>query len=291
MTDAPQNQDRLFWLGFGLSLAVHIGVAAHLLWRAAPDFGATRRATRAISVNIEATDVLDAVEQSAAKEAAAANAAPRGASPPVPDTEPAKAEAPPQAEPDAPPSAPQAEDARRREEDALRQAADAERQTQQAEQRARDQARQLAEEQARARREAETRDAEARRRAEQAKQAERRARDKRARAAASSGAKGAESSGGRVSASQGDLQNYRGIVDAWIARHKPSVADRSGHVIVSLALSPSGALISASILSSSGSQALDQIALGAVRGAAPFPTPPAGSTARQLRFRIPYRFQ
>ena len=272
MTDRPQDQEWLFWLAFGLSLAVHVGLAAHLLSRAAPDFGAIDRATKAISVNIEATDVLDASEQSAAKDAAPASVSPPEEAASVPETEPEKTGAPqrnaqetPAAETGPPPAAATEAAAKRLEEDALRQAAEAEREARQAEQRARDRARQIAQERDRARHEAKARDAEAERRAENAKRTERRARDGRAQASGSTGAKGAKSAAGRVSASRGDLQNYRGIVNAWVARHKPSAPDGRGNVVLIVALSTSGDVISASVSSSSGDHRLDGIALEAIR--------------------------
>jgi len=193
-----------------------------------------------------------------------------------------------------------AEEAKIRDEEALRQAAVAEREKavaerekQEAEQRVRDKARQLAEARERAEREAEAREEERERRAEKAKQAEREARQKRARtgsSAGASGSRGAKASAGRVSASQGDLRHYRGTLNAWIARNKPPGGKR-GNVVVLLAVSPSGGLISASIRSSSGDKALDQMALAAMRRSAPFPKPPAGSTASQLRFTFQYSFK
>jgi protein TonB len=64
-----------------------------------------------------------------------------------------------------------------------------------------------------------------------------------------------------------------------------------GTTIVAFGLTSTGALAYARIARSSGSAANDRIAIAAVRGAAPFPTPPAGATPGQLQFTIPYYFQ
>lgn len=340
MTDGTRSQAWLFWLGLGLSLAMHVGVAAHLLSREPQDFGATDFTTTAISVELEATDILDAPEQSASTDAAPGSAGSPGEIVPVPEPEPEpepqKAETlpPPQSEPEKveaetpPPPDPEqlaaeqkateekaaeqlaaeqraaeekaSEEAKIRDEEALRQAAVAEREKaiaerekQEAEQRAREKERQLAEARARAEREAEAREEERERRAEKAKQAEREAKQKRTRMGANagaSGARGAKASAGRVSASQGALQNYKGIVNAWLARNKPPHGGGRGTVVVQIALSPSGSLISARVVSSSGNKALDQRALGDARSKSPFPKPPPGLTDAQRKFNFPYRF-
>jgi protein TonB len=305
MTDRSQNQRWLFRLAFGLSLAVHVGVAAHLLSRAPEDFGAINRTTNAVSVNVEATEVLDATEQSEAKEAANAPAAPPGEMIPAPNPVPEKTEESPvktetekaEAEPPPPPAATAeqqaAEEAKTREEEALRQAKLVEQEKQEAERRAREKASKLVEEQERAEREAEARETAKDKRADAAKQAKRQAKEKRAQAGANAGASGsadAKASKGRVSASQGDVRTYAGILNSWIARNKPGSAGGRGTTVIILAMSPSGALISASISSSSGNPALDQLALATVRRSSPFPKPPAGLSANQLRFTFPCKF-
>jgi protein TonB len=60
---------------------------------------------------------------------------------------------------------------------------------------------------------------------------------------------------------------------------------------VAFGLTPSGGQAYVRIARSSGNAANDSIALAAVRGAAPFPPPPAGATAHQLQFDIHYYFQ
>jgi protein TonB len=97
--------------------------------------------------------------------------------------------------------------------------------------------------------------------------------------------------GGRASASTGALLEYAGHVRAHVARNKPSGRGMRGITVVAFGITESGALAYASIARSSGKPGLDQAALSAVRSAAPFPAPPAGATAAQLQFSIPFRFQ
>ena len=61
-------------------------------------------------------------------------------------------------------------------------------------------------------------------------------------------------------------------------------------VVVAFGITAAGGLGYAKIARSSGDQHLDQASLSAVRGAAPFPQPPAGASAAQLRFSIPFYF-
>ena len=181
--------------------------------------------------------------------------------------------------------------------EALKRAADAEREKQAADRRAREQTRQLAEErEAQEEREAAERETERKRQiAENRKKAENQARKKsgdRVTSAGASGSRGAQASTGRVSASQGAVQNYKGLLNAWLkSRPKPSHDGRRGNVAVVFSVSPSGALISAVVRSSSGDNTLDQKALAAMRGSAPFPKPPPGLTDAQRRFSFKYSFE
>ncbi len=78
MIDGTRNQAWLFWLGLGLSLAIHVGLAAHLLLGDAQDFGATDIPTTAISVNLASSDILESIDQSEASEAAPSQASTAG---------------------------------------------------------------------------------------------------------------------------------------------------------------------------------------------------------------------
>jgi periplasmic protein TonB len=97
--------------------------------------------------------------------------------------------------------------------------------------------------------------------------------------------------GERVSASSGAMLSYAAEVRARVAGNKPSGGGLRGTAVVAFGLPPSGGLAFASLARSSGDVQLDQLAVAAVRGSAPFPPPPAGATSAQLRFSIPFHFQ
>jgi TonB family protein len=272
----------LFWLGLGLSLAVHLAFAFHLL-RQTPKPGAVDVPTDAISINLETTDILNTAEQRAVTNAAAGTPAASGE-----DGKQEKSEQQPQ-EPqrDLPKEAERTPAA----DEPVKAEAAAEREKQEAEQRER-RARERAEEQKRQERDAEARETERERRAEEREEAEERRREKRKGAKVHSGANGSrgqQASSGRVSASQGAIENYRALVRAQIARSTGGSA--TGIAGVSFSISPSGHLISVQITKSSGNRAVDQGALAAVRRASPFPPPPKGMTAAQLYFTTTIRIR
>lgn len=104
----------------------------------------------------------------------------------------------------------------------------------------------------------------------------------------SKAAKGSVGSTGRVSASTGSAVNYAAIVRARVSARKPAGGGRRGTVVISFGVSRSGGLAFASISRSSGNPGLDSSVLSAVRGAGPFPAPPPGAN---LRFAIPFYFR
>lgn len=71
--------------------------------------------------------------------------------------------------------------------------------------------------------------------------------------------------------------NYAGKVRRKILRARRKSVNIRGSVLVTFRIADSGALLSASIVRSSGSKRLDQVALSQVRAAAPFPSPPASA--------------
>jgi protein TonB len=87
------------------------------------------------------------------------------------------------------------------------------------------------------------------------------------------------------------MQAYARTLWAQIISHKPRGIRFQGTVMLSFSLSVSGDLLSADVSRSSGIGSLDQAALGALKDAAPFPQPPAGLSAGQLSFTIPFTFQ
>jgi protein TonB len=103
--------------------------------------------------------------------------------------------------------------------------------------------------------------------------------------------KGSSASSGRISASEGSTINYTALVRARVASRRPSGPGMRGTVVVIFGVSRSGGLAFASITRSSGDQLLDRTVLSAVRNAAPFPAPPSGIAASQLRFSMPFYFQ
>ncbi|WP_454020582.1 energy transducer TonB family protein [Azospirillum sp. Marseille-Q6669] len=94
-----------------------------------------------------------------------------------------------------------------------------------------------------------------------------------------------------VSASRGAMVDYGAQVWAWIGRHKPEKVVGGGQAIVKLTLGTAGEVLDASILTSSGDEALDRAALAAVRKASPFPLPPPGLTAEDRVFSVPFLFR
>lgn len=121
---------------------------------------------------------------------------------------------------------------------------------------------------------------------------ERKARERAPKGGVTSKAQAGSGTGGeRVSASSGSILTYAAHVRARVASNRPSGGGLRGTAIVSFGLTTSGGLAYASVSRSSGVAALDQLAVSAVRGSAPFPTPPAGATTAQLRFTIPFYFE
>lgn len=96
---------------------------------------------------------------------------------------------------------------------------------------------------------------------------------------------------GKVSASAGSMLAYANLVRARVAPTRSSETGTVGTAVVAFGLTTTGSLAYARIARSSGNAANDAVALAAVRGAAPFPPPPPGATPSQLQFTIPYYFQ
>lgn len=71
--------------------------------------------------------------------------------------------------------------------------------------------------------------------------------------------------------------NYPGEVLRKITRQRRAAAPRGGKVLVAFSISGSGALASAAVARSSGSPALDRVALNHIRRSAPFTPPPQGA--------------
>lgn len=78
---------------------------------------------------------------------------------------------------------------------------------------------------------------------------------------------------------------YGRAVLTQISRTRKARAPARGRAVVAFSISDGGALASVTVLQSSGSPDLDQVALDHIRRAAPFPKPPAGAQ-RQFSFEF-----
>ena len=87
------------------------------------------------------------------------------------------------------------------------------------------------------------------------------------------------------------MASYGQRVNSHVARRKPRGAGSRGTVGLSLRIARSGALLGASVSSSSGYPSLDKRALEAARGAAPYPRPPDDVPGRSLALRIRLSFR
>jgi TonB family protein len=95
---------------------------------------------------------------------------------------------------------------------------------------------------------------------------------------------------GLAVASAGDVRRYASSLAEVLGRTKPRWIGIRGTVRLRFAVAPDGSLEFLSVLQSSGSQRLDQVAVDAVRRAA-LPAPPGHMTALQRTFELPYRFR
>lgn len=94
-----------------------------------------------------------------------------------------------------------------------------------------------------------------------------------------------------AAASAGRASVYAKSVVETLARARPRAsAGERGTVRIAFTIGPAGEVSAARVLLSSGRPVIDGAALEAVRGAR-FPAPPAGMTARDLSFEIPYFFR
>jgi protein TonB len=306
MPPAPRRRRVAFVVAAGLSVALHASsLLAVLRWREEADFGAVASPSEAISVEIVESKVLEAmlhkqspepapsVEATAPQEGSVdATAAP--SEKPAEEPKKVEAEVPPVPAPDAPdektrviqeeaPKTPEAVPLPVEGPGEKKEAEDAAT-TAKAKEQLEEEAQHKEEEREEQRK-------------EQAKEAERKEREQQAKAnsragGATSRASAGQGAGGeRASASTGALLRYAAHVRARVARNKPAGRGLRGTAVVAFGITESGALAYANIARSSGKPGLDQAALSAVRGAAPFPTPPAGATAAQLQFSIPFQFQ
>lgn len=100
---------------------------------------------------------------------------------------------------------------------------------------------------------------------------------------------GARTLGGAAAAGE-DI--YAATVIAWVERHKgrPRASTR-GDVVVRFVLDRRGRLREIDIIGSSGTRALDRLAIEALEAAQPFPLPPSGSDWRTREFRVRLQYK
>ncbi len=122
---------------------------------------------------------------------------------------------------------------------------------------------------------------------EEARRAEARRAEARREAERRAGASG-EASRGSAGSSM-SATNWHSLILAAIIRNRPSSAQGAGRSTIAFTVDRSGRLVSASIASSSGSGALDQAALAAVRRTR-FPPPPPGIGGASFNFKVPINF-
>ncbi len=280
----------IFAVVFALSAIGHVWAVASLLQMRRPgELGSTNVATTAISVNLETTDVIDALESAAAKEAASspagapAEAAKETKEKPdeVKDDEvipPAKTEAAkPQADEEAR-LAPQADAERQRIAD------EAEIQKKVREEAKREETKHRAEEAAQFQKLAES------------EEIEKRKREKTRKAAVSGGAgttgtADARESQGRVSASQGSILNYGASLRALISSNTPRNI-RKTSLRLAFSIAPSGGLTAVNVMKPSSDPDVDKRMVELVRKlSSRFPPPPPGASATQLSYNIEIIFR
>jgi TolA protein len=246
-----------FAVALAMSLMAHVWAFASLLQRGAPELGSVDVATSAISVNLETTDVIDAMESAAAKEAASS---PAGA--PEEAAKAAKEKIVPEAA--KPPADEQARSAAE---------IDAERQAEEEAEREK-----------------------TKRKLTETEEDGQTKRDKAQKSAAAGGAGtigAAESqeSQGQVSASQGSILNYGASLRALISSNTPRNF-RKTSVRVAFSVAPSGGLTAVGVIKSSDNPEVDKRIVDLVRKLSPrFPLPPPGASANQLSFNIEIIFR
>jgi len=98
-------------------------------------------------------------------------------------------------------------------------------------------------------------------------------------------------SSGSAGASRIAMALYKRRVRARIASHLPLGTFGPGRVAVGIRLSRQGGVMGARVLRSSGNPAVDRAAVMAVRGAGPYPAPPARALPRQLNLSVSFYFE
>ncbi|MEZ5853009.1 MAG: TonB family protein [Hyphomicrobiaceae bacterium] len=96
----------------------------------------------------------------------------------------------------------------------------------------------------------------------------------------------------KPAANPGEVRRFTQDVARLLSRHRPKTGRGRWHgsVRIAFAIGLDGGLTFVRVAKTSGNDALDAVALSTVRGVH-FPRPPAGMTADQLTYVIPYHFR
>jgi periplasmic protein TonB len=277
--------EAIFAVTLAISLTAHAWVVAALLQSRSQELGSIDVPTEAISINLEATDIIDALESAAAKTAASSSAgAPAEAAKEtkeIPDE--AKDS---EALPDANKLIAEEETRRAVQAEAERQRAadDAEIEKKVKEEAEREETKRRAEEAEQAQKFAEIEEIEKKKREKPQQSAA-------AGGAGTIGAEEADQSEGRVSASRGSLLNYGASLRALISTYVPRNI-RQTSLRLSFSVAPSGGLAAIDVSKPSNNPEVDQRMVELVRKLSlRFPAPPPGASAKELSFNIEIIFR
>jgi periplasmic protein TonB len=252
----------VFGIALGVSLAMHAGAAAYWLYIPSSNLGSVDVPTNAVSVNLETTDVIDALESAAARQASSSPAGmqAQAAETKTPETATSEEEKPPPKAEKAEEKTEEPQDARPVEQAAVEQRPEP--------QQAKDSVSEEAE-----------------RKKEKQQQASIPG------GAGTSGSEEAEASAGRISASEGSILNYGAKLRAMISSHAPRNI-RGKTLRIAFNVAPAGGLVSVYVVESSHDEAVDRKVIDFVRTLfTSLPPPPHGATPTQLAFNIQIRFR
>jgi periplasmic protein TonB len=265
-----------FTLALMVSIAAHVSLAAWWLYSRSGELGSVDVPTRAISVNLEATDIVDAPESTEARQATSSPAGEQSLLSAAKQTNNERDDK----------ILPSLEPEMAKPQDKIgRQAAESAEEKRQVP----DEAEAIRLAQHEAEREETLRRAEANERERKRRERERQAAF--AGDAGITGSRDAEASAGHVSASQGSILNYGARLRTIISANVPrDVRGKSLRVMFKIA--PGGGLASIKVIESSHDEGVDRKIVDLVRRlSTEFPPPPQGATATQLSYNIEIIFR
>jgi periplasmic protein TonB len=258
-------------VALAMSLIAHAGAFASLFQWGGRELGSVDIETSAISVNLEATDVIDAMESAAAKEAASS---PAGAT-----AEAAKQTQKDHADPEEQPRLAEQSDTER--ERAVDEAEIARKVKEEAE---RDETKRRDEQAVEPQKRTETEE-------DEEKKPEKVQQSSIAGGAGATGSAESQQSQGRVSASKGSILSYGASLRALISSHTPRNI-RKTSLRLAFSVAPLGGLTTIDVISPSNNPEVDKRMIELVQHlSSQFPPPPPGASANQLSFNIEIIFR